>query len=150
MRFSDTLRITARLFLPALPVLALLVACTPVSAQAPSFELGWDVPAQVLDVAGATVQVEATGLLVASVLDAGEDGAQAWSLSMSAEGWNIIDATTDGTVGALATVDAEGLRAEDGFEHTEVTTGEGNEGAISAVVLSFQQPPCPPGTARRR
>ena len=66
-----------------------------------------------------------------------EVGAQGWSISMAAEaGLDIVGITVDGTAAAD---EAEGGRRRAGFEKSEVTAGEGNEGAISAVVLSFAE-----------
>ena len=62
-------------------------------------------------------------------------GAQGWSISLAADsGLSIVGITVDGT--AAADEDAGGRRRA-GFEKTELTTGAGNEGAVSAVVLSF-------------
>jgi hypothetical protein len=59
-------------------------------------------------------------------------GVRAWSLSLRPTGGaSIVSA------GAEATDLAEFLRA-DGYERTELTRGPDNEGAVSAVVLSFQ------------
>lgn len=58
-------------------------------------------------------------------------GARAWSLSIrSKSGVRILSATTTGTSGGA-------LRAADGYEKTELTSGPDNEGAVSAVILSF-------------
>jgi hypothetical protein len=67
----------------------------------------------------------------------GESGAQGWSISVGSENLDIVGITTDGTVGADNT--AGGLR-NTGFEKSELTSGAGNEGAVSAVVLSFTMP----------
>ncbi len=64
--------------------------------------------------------------------DGGGAGASAWSISLTVDGGRV-------TAVDLARTDALGLLA-DGFERSEVTSGPGNEGAISAVVLSFTQP----------
>jgi hypothetical protein len=61
----------------------------------------------------------------------GTAGAQGWSLSMTMENGSITDITTTGSA-----VDA--LFAG-GFNKTELTVGAGNEGAVSAIVLSFTQ-----------
>ena len=64
-----------------------------------------------------------------------EVGAQGWSISLGADpGLSIVGITVDGT--AAADEDGGGRRRA-GFEKTELTTGAGNEGALSAVVLSF-------------
>ena len=63
--------------------------------------------------------------------EGGGAGVQGWSLSMTAEGAQILS------------IDVEGTKAKelyaDGFSHNEVTTGDGNEGAVSAIILSFTQ-----------
>ena len=65
-------------------------------------------------------------------------GAQGWSISMAPdEGINIVGITVTGTVSAEA--EEGGLRADEGFEKSELTEGEGNVGAVSAVVLGFSE-----------
>lgn len=63
-------------------------------------------------------------------------GAQGWSISVVAEPGRILAVTTDGTV--AAPVDQGGLYFG-GFHKTELTSGAGNEGAVSAVALSFAE-----------
>ena len=66
-----------------------------------------------------------------------EEGAQGWSISLAGDpGLDIVAITVDGT--AAADEDAGGRRRA-GFEKSELTTGAGNEGAISAIVLSFAE-----------
>ena len=66
-----------------------------------------------------------------------EVGAQGWSISLAGDpGLDIIGITVDGTT--AADEDEGGLR-RGGFEKTELTEGEANEGAVSAVVLSFTE-----------
>lgn len=110
----------------------------PAGAQAPTFELFWDVPATVSDNPDTAVQVSATGLLATLGIDGVDDGAQGWSISIGTEGWRIVEITTAQTVGADATSDPAGLR-RGGFEKTQLTHGEGNEGAVSAIVLAFTE-----------
>ena len=65
-------------------------------------------------------------------------GAQGWSISMAPdEGIDIVGITVIGTVSAEA--DEGGLRNGEGFEKSELTEGEGNVGAVSAVVLGFSE-----------
>jgi hypothetical protein len=65
-------------------------------------------------------------------------GAQGWSISMAPdEGIDIVGITVIGTVSAEA--DEGGLRNGEGFEKSELTEGEGNIGAVSAVVLGFSE-----------
>ena len=59
-----------------------------------------------------------------------ESGAQSWSVGVVAEGASITAITTEGT-------DAGGVVENSGFQINEITSGDGNEGAISAVVVSF-------------
>jgi len=76
------------------------------------------------------------------------DGAQGWSISLSATNLEVVGITTRGTVAAKITDDPPGLM-DDGFNKTELATpldgqdehpcAEGN-GAVSAVVLSFVKP----------
>jgi hypothetical protein len=65
-------------------------------------------------------------------------GARGWEIGMSAQGGAIVEITTNATAGALMTSEPPGRR-QDGFEVSEVTTGAGNTGAVSAVVLSFTE-----------
>src|SRR5262245_49991058 len=67
-----------------------------------------------------------------ATLESGAARAQAWSLSIRAEGARITSITTDGTV-------VPNL-LNSGFVKNEVTTGPGNEGAISSVVLAATNP----------
>jgi len=60
-----------------------------------------------------------------------DEGAQSYSLGVAASGGSITAITTDGT-------DAGGL-IDGGFELSELTSGDGNDGAITAVILSFTQ-----------
>ena len=104
------------------------------SAQNPSFALTFSAPASTpLAPGGSTASYVATGQLTTTGLLPVDQGAQGWSLSMSADGGGTITGvTTAGTV-----VDT---LFDVGFNKTEVTSGAGNEGAISAVVLSFEHP----------
>ncbi len=65
-----------------------------------------------------------------------ERGARAWSISIGVENTRSLAITTASTA---ADIEPNGLRLDDGFEKSEVTSGAGNEGAVSAVVLSFTQ-----------
>ena len=112
------------------------------AAQNPSFELSVKAPSEIIEPAGtvagygAVVQVTTTGLLET------DPGAQGWSISIGIEGGGAIsDATIAGTASEVALTG--------GFTTTELTSGPGNEGAVSAVVLSFKKPLTlpPSGTA---
>lgn len=61
--------------------------------------------------------------------EGGGKGVPGWSLSMTAEGASLLAIDLVGTT-------TEQLFAG-GFEKSEVTTGAGNEGAVSAIILSF-------------
>ena len=102
--------------------------------------VGWDLtfdrPERAMAGAGSSVRADCDGQLAIRGLEAGERGPAAWSVSISSEGCSIIDVTTAGTVGASVDDDPPGLR-DQGFEKTELTRGPGNEGAVSAVFLSF-------------
>ena len=99
------------------------------------------------DDAGISVAVPTGGTGAADVFAAivsnneGSDGVQGWSLSAKVSGEiNIVGATTEGT--ASADVSQGGLR-NTGFEKTEVVdpdNNDGQQGAVSAVVLSFTMP----------
>ncbi len=73
-----------------------------------------------------------------------EVGIEAWSLGVVAEGGDITGITVAGTLGADVGDDPPGLR-DGGFERSELTVdgvGEcaGRAGAVSTVVLSWNQP----------
>lgn len=101
-------------------------------AQSPSFALSFDAPAFQEGPAGTSVAYEAVGKLTTSGLASADPGAQGWSLSMAAEGGSIVSVTTAGTDAAVI--------FDSGFNKTQLTTGAGNEGAVSAVVLSLLNP----------
>ncbi|HLU47458.1 MAG TPA: hypothetical protein VK116_05215 [Planctomycetota bacterium] len=60
------------------------------------------------------------------------DGAQGWSYGLGVEGVTVESITIEGTTA--------GEIYSGGFQKSEPTVGEGNEGAVSAVVLSLQEP----------
>ena len=92
------------------------------------FELSFDAPTQIDESA-----FTASALLDTTFL--GSVGAQGWSIGVSADGCNITGATTSGTAADLE--ENGGFRKSvDGFELTDLTTGPGNEGAVSQVTLS--------------
>ena len=88
---------------------------------------------------GGTGAVDVFAAIVSN--NTGGDGVQGWSLSVAVNGgMNIVGATTDGT--SSADVSQGGLR-NTGFEKTEVVNpgdNGGQQGAVSAVVLSFTMP----------
>ena len=66
-----------------------------------------------------------------------ELGVQGWSISLASDpGLDIISITIEDTVAAVE--DVGGL-LRGGFEKTELTHGEGNLGAVSAVILGFDE-----------
>lgn len=67
-------------------------------------------------------------------LDPGEQSIQAWSLSVEAEGCDIVAATTAGTAAASVTSDPPGLR-DLGYDATFVV----DDGAVSTAILGFMQ-----------
>jgi hypothetical protein len=105
----------------------------------PGFDLSWRGPSKVSGRPSSTVEAEFRSTLETRHLLPGDPGAQGWSIGVAGSGLRITDATTRGTAGADRLSDPFGLRSG-GFEKTELTMGPGNEGAVSAVVLSFEQP----------
>jgi hypothetical protein len=103
----------------------------------PDFDLRIDCRHRLAGAPGSTLRFPAA--VVLRTLPAGTVGlvgARAWSLSLvSGRGARIVDASTEGTPAAPVPV---GLR-DDGFERTEIARGEGNEGAVSAVILSLSK-----------
>ncbi len=92
-----------------------------------TYTLGFDGPSSVSGGAGETVSADH----VATLSYSGEGtGAQAWSIGVVADGGDIVSATTAGTT-------TEEILTE-GFNNTSLSAGEGNEGAVSAVVLCFE------------
>src|SRR2546422_7041354 len=72
----------------------------------------------------------------------GNSGAEGWAIGVTAPGHRIVDLTVAGTAAerALAT----------GFVLNELTSGEGNDGAVSFVALSFgENSALPPNTLNR-
>jgi len=109
---------------------------TQAQQDGPSFELSLAAPASISGPAGGVVSYEATGSLTTNGLLEDEDGAQGWSVSVSADVGRVVGIGTDGTI-----VDAI---FKGGFKKTELTTkgtGDcaGRAGAVSAVVLSFTE-----------
>jgi hypothetical protein len=114
-------------------------------ASGPTFDLSYLAPTEV-ECAASPVVIEAVGQMTPGGLDAGQPGAQGWSISMSSVGWAITGVTTAATIAANFNDDPPGLR-NTGFEVSELTTRaragsgcEGRNGAVSAVVLSFIMP----------
>ncbi len=120
--------------MPRLAVLWLLSAAGPVFSQTPTFPVDFDGPTRIEGPPGSSVTFSAKVRLFTGGLNAGEKGAQGWVLSLGAQGCSIIGASTAGT--DAASVEQGGIR-QDGFELTELTTGTGNEGAVSLVILSL-------------
>jgi hypothetical protein len=124
-----------RLAPPSSPFLVLTIVClgAPAPAQSPQASLTLGAPAEVTGEGGSFVDFPVTARLTSAGI-ATTDGIEGWSIGLEASHLAIVAGTTAGTVGALT--DDGGLRLEDGFEKTELTTGTANEGIVSAVVLS--------------
>ena len=118
-------------------LVALLAAATASRLPSQEFEYAIEAPAEVESPSGAPVRYDARALLVSRTA---EEGVQAWSVSVGVQGASIVEASTAGTAGASRDDAPPGFRApaDGGFEWTEVTLGDGNEGAVSAVVLSTE------------
>ena len=95
-----------------------------------------------------SVQSVSLGCRLTTTNAGNRGGAQGWSISLAAEGGTITGITTDGTAAAM---EADGGLRGGGFEKSETTsesgvaTGgnndcEGLNGAVSAIVLSFESP----------
>ena len=111
-----------------LPLLLLLPAA-PSTAQ--EFDLSLVGPGRLEDLPGSTVRYDVVGRLT-SRIESGERGAEGWSVSVGISGGSIVGVTTDDT-------DVDGLAdPENRFVVSQVTQGAGNEGAVSAVVLSLR------------
>jgi len=118
-------------------------------AQQPTFGLSFGGCGDALAGAeGSAVEATYDCVLTTSDNPSDTDGAQGWSVSLSATGaLAVTGITTAGTAGANALTDDAGLM-NGGFEKTEVTAGDiderdcdnGAPGAVSAVVLSFTMP----------
>ena len=132
-----------------LMILMLLMMSVTRAQDFPDFDLRADCKSAVLGTPGESASFDAEVVLATSDNPGGEErvGAQGWSLSVVATGaGRITEATTQNTVGAE--VDDGGLRSS-GFETTHITSNcdpadpddrrpcENNEGAVSAVILSF-------------
>ncbi len=104
----------------------------------PEFELGFsgDNAETIAGISGLTFNQTIECTLTTSE-NPSEAGAQGWSISLAGgPGLDIVSITVDGT--AAADEDEGGLR-RGGFEITDLTEGEGNAGAVSAIILSFTE-----------
>ena len=121
-------------------------------AQQPTFGLSFGGCGDALAGAeGSAVEATYDCVLTTSDNPSDTDGAQGWSVSLSATGaLAVTGITTAGTAGANALTDDAGMM-NGGFEKTELTEDGGERpderdcangapGAVSAVVLSFTQP----------
>jgi hypothetical protein len=109
------------------------------AAWSPSsdYRLDFQAPSVVEGEPGTTVQFTAIAQLTEAV-----DKVQSWALGIASDeptDCPIVDATVQGTVGADVSDNPPGLR-NNGFELTQLTSGPGNEGVISAVILSLSLP----------
>jgi hypothetical protein len=129
MKFNGMLRLlTASIF---------VVACAMESLYAqPTFDLSFNGPGTLSGSDGSSVSQAYDCILTpGGALD--NKGAQGWSISLTSSGAAVTGITTEGTIGAEV---AQGGLRNTGFEKSELTVGAGNEGAVSAVVLSFTLP----------
>ena len=99
-------------------------------AGAPSYAHGFSGVEDQAGCAGDTSTVS-VGCVLTTSDNFHDEGAQAFSFGVTAQGGSITAISTDGS-------DAAGLLAG-GFETAELTSGEGNEGAICGMILSFEQ-----------
>jgi hypothetical protein len=100
------------------------------------FSFGFAGPERLEALPGNSVGFQARSLLTTRGIDPGEAGARAWSLSLACDGCRIAYAHIYGTV---AEPFPQGLQ-RGGFALAALTEGAGNEGAVSACVLSFELP----------
>jgi hypothetical protein len=115
----------------------MVIYCEPETAE---FKLHFEAPhGQTLGGAPGASYLDTVHCRPGTMVNQTSEGAQGWSVGMIAEGVKIVDITTDGTAGADRTTDPLGYR-DGGFELSEITTGPGNEGAVSTVVLSHHTP----------
>lgn len=103
----------------------------------PDFDLRFECPGSIEGLPGGTASFGASVRLATTPREGPlTSRARAWTLSVRPRGGaRVVRATTLGTVADLAPA---GLRLPDGYDRTELTFGPGNEGAVSAVILSFQ------------
>ena len=122
----------------SLAVLCTLALSSFVEAQQPRFEFRAVVPDRAGGPAGEVLTFPARVELLSFGADPDAVGARGWSTSGAAEaGGRCGAATTDDTVADLV---SEGGLRDQGFAFTELTSGAGNEGAVSAVILSNTLP----------
>lgn len=114
----------------SLAACAALLAATLFSGAAfgqTTFTLGFTGPTELMGNESDVVTAEYLGTLTSA---GGGAGASGWSISIASAGVTIDSATFEGS-------SAEEF-FNNGFDQTEVTTGAGNEGAISAIVLTLR------------
>ena len=116
------------------------VLASPISVGAaevyPDFDLRVDCPKLAAGLAGSNLELDAWVVLKSDPRDSGAtSGARAWSISIRPQGGaSIVHVTTEGTDAAVLLA---GPGNGDGYEKSEVTSGPNNDGAVSAVILSF-------------
>ena len=124
-------------------LIVLIASPTAPADEYPDFDLEIECQARLSGTPGGTVRFPACVYLRTAPGKPGDpqdppqeaQGARAWSLSLAAgQGTRIVAADSSKGAGAPAPV---GHRREDGYENTELTEGEGNEGVVSAVILSL-------------
>jgi hypothetical protein len=108
--------------------LSVFLASGAARGQEGSFRLDFQGPAAFEGSPGTTQELKFLCTLESTTAP----GAHGWNLSIRAEGAEITSITTDGTVVPD--------HLNFGFVKNEITTGAGNEGAISSVLLSLSNP----------
>lgn len=116
-------------------VLSLLVGfCLNCPLGAQTFEYSIEAPHYTTGEPGSSITYEALCFLESRDVP-GSLGAEAWTVAIAIENGSISNATTDRTAGDIP---PDGYRTRfSSFELTRITTGPGNEGVISAVLLSL-------------
>ncbi len=101
-------------------------------------------PDRVLGAAGETFEMARDVVIGLDARPAGDFGLTAWSVSVAADGAQIVDITTAGTIAAPSDADPPGLRDPRSFEYTELGDADrglgecaGRSSAVTVVVLSF-------------
>jgi hypothetical protein len=117
----------------------LISALLPASGATAQYELGFEGPSVITVVAGKAPAADYYATLAQA---GGAPGAQGWCIAVTATNGSILSITTAGT--------AYETYSKEGFQQTTLTTGEGNEGAVSCAVLSPNQTAVlPPGATHR-
>ena len=121
----------------SLTIFVVTLFLTQARAQQPEFHYQIVLPesARIGGPPNTTVRFPARVQLITRGVESGTEGPRGWQVAVKAEDdWRIADATTEATVAAHK---EKGGLFDGGFEKTELTSGPGNEGAISAIVLAL-------------